>query len=200
MGKTFYFLVATPDAAILLGELNAREPVLLYAHLFRQLTAAARNPRQTTEIQIAEDHADAFREWLDRARRREVRKGDLTKAYVFERVRDSEYSTDDRARPAEGHAMPEGSLHITRLSSRPPLYAVAFVPSRGTVRGLSGRECNSLEQVRELLQQAGVGRAAMAPALLRVYRGESTDIRPVVIDEATLERLGLRRADRPEET
>ena len=94
--------------------------------------------------------------------------------------------------------MPEGSIYITKLSSHPELYAVAFVPHSGsTLSGLAWRECHRLEEVRDILQHIGVGEDEIASALHSAYQGTSASIRRVVIDEATLERLGLRTSDRP---
>jgi hypothetical protein len=93
--------------------------------------------------------------------------------------------------------MPEGSLHITKLSRHPPLYAVAFIPRRGAVSGLSWRECPTLEDLRGLLTSAGVAREAIAPALHNVNQGDAVSIRRVVLNEAVLERLGLRTTERP---
>ena len=42
--------------------------------------------------------------------------------------------------------MPEGSIYITTLSLRPPVYGVTFVPYKGTMTRLWWRECSSLEE------------------------------------------------------
>jgi hypothetical protein len=92
MGKkssTVLFVVAQADAIALLSDLDSNEPSALYAQLFRQLTAAAQV--SSTELPIPEDHAESFREWLDRAQLRHTRNGDLKKAQAFGRVRRSEH-------------------------------------------------------------------------------------------------------------
>ena len=58
--------------------------------LFKRLTADGRI-HVTTEFRMTEDDADAFRNWLDRAKVRHDRNGDSTKAHVFARVRRSEH-------------------------------------------------------------------------------------------------------------
>jgi hypothetical protein len=92
MGKprqTVYFQVAKADVSVLLGDLDEHEPSALFAHVFKQLSAAAANPIQpdTAEIEIDEAHAEAFREWLQRARLRHAKNGDPVKARAFARVR-----------------------------------------------------------------------------------------------------------------
>jgi hypothetical protein len=88
--------------------------------------------------------------------------------------------------------MLEGSIRITKLSYDPQIYAVAFVPLPDTMTGLSWRECIGLEEVRDLLETAGVWEDEIASALRTAYQTSSASIRGVVLDEATLERLGLR--------
>jgi hypothetical protein len=89
-GRTALFIVAPPDAAILCGDLDPAEPSPLYAQVFKRLTAA-RDIRATTELRISEDHAEPFRDWLDRANARHAKNGDSKKAEAFARVRRSEH-------------------------------------------------------------------------------------------------------------
>jgi hypothetical protein len=93
--------------------------------------------------------------------------------------------------------MSEGSLHVTKLSSHPPLYAVAFVPIKSRLSRLSWREYDSLEAVGELLAHAGIVQDEIVSALRKVRRGRSVGIRGVAHDDAELERLGLRLPDPP---
>ena len=81
------FSIAPADAAVLLGDLQPDEPSALYAQLFKRLTAVV---HPSTELRITEDHAEAFRNWLDRAKLRHARNGDSRKAQAFARVRRSE--------------------------------------------------------------------------------------------------------------
>lgn len=81
------FSVARADAAVLLGDLQPDEPSALYAQLFKRLSAAV---YPTTELRLTEDDAEAFRNWLDRAKLRHARNGDSKKAQAFARVRRSE--------------------------------------------------------------------------------------------------------------
>jgi hypothetical protein len=99
MGKqarSIRFRVARADVGVLLGDLHAREPSILFARVFTQLSAAVANPSppSVTEIDIYGAHAEAFREWLERTSLRYAKKGDSVKARAFARVRDSEDSTD----------------------------------------------------------------------------------------------------------
>ena len=92
MGKrvgSAVFAIAPADAAVLLDDLQPNEPSPLYAELFKRLMAGG--VHETTELRIAEDDADAFRGWLDRATVRHDRNGDSTKAQAFARVRRSEH-------------------------------------------------------------------------------------------------------------
>jgi len=91
MGRTgpALFYVAQADVGALLGDLDPNEPSSLYAWLFKQLTAGL-DAYPMTELRIAEDHAEAFRNWLDRAKIRHMRNGESTKADAFGRVRRSE--------------------------------------------------------------------------------------------------------------
>jgi hypothetical protein len=93
MGKragSAVFAVAPADAAVLLGDLRPDEPSPLYAQLFKRLTADGRI-HVTTEFRMTEDDADAFRNWLDRAKVRHDRNGDSKKAQAFARVRRTEH-------------------------------------------------------------------------------------------------------------
>jgi hypothetical protein len=93
MGKrvgSAVFAIAPADAAVLLGDLQPNEPSPLYAQLFKRLMAGGR-VHETTELRLAEDHADAFRGWLDRATVRHDKNGDSKKAQAFARVRRSEH-------------------------------------------------------------------------------------------------------------
>jgi hypothetical protein len=92
------FAVSREDVSLLLAELGNDHPEALYAPLLQTLLAAAatldaraaeRNARQprTTNLLIAGEHVEAFREWLTRA---EARVADNpAKAVVFARVRAS---------------------------------------------------------------------------------------------------------------
>ena len=86
---TILFYVAQADVGVLLGDLDPNEPATLYAGLFKQLTAGL-DAYPMTELRIAEDHAEAFRDWLDRAKLRHMRNGESSKAQAFGRVRRSE--------------------------------------------------------------------------------------------------------------
>jgi hypothetical protein len=94
MANTKRFKVSRADSRILLAELT-HVPAVLYAALQEQLlTAAAKldaEPEQPTDIRLAEEHAEAFREWLDRATVREAQAQFPRRAEVFARVRDSEH-------------------------------------------------------------------------------------------------------------
>ena len=86
---TALFCVAQADVTVLLEDLDSDEPSVLYAQLFQQLTAAV-DIYPTMPLRIAEHHAGAFRSWLDRAKARHAKNGDLKKAQAFARVRSSE--------------------------------------------------------------------------------------------------------------
>jgi hypothetical protein len=92
-------------------------------------------------------------------------------------------------------AVYRGAVHITRLSNRPPIYGVAFVPRKEIPGVLAWRECQRLEEVRELLDDMGVAPNELAPALRSVYLGRSAIIRNVAVDEAALDRHRLRIPD-----
>ena len=85
---TARFYVAQADVAVLLGDLDPNEPSTLYAQLFKQLTAGL--DVSMTELRIAEDQAEAFRSWLDRAKNRYMNSGASQKAHAFGRERRSE--------------------------------------------------------------------------------------------------------------
>jgi hypothetical protein len=55
-------------------------------------------------------------------------------------------------------------------------------------------------RVRGLLEHAGVVLDAIASALRSAHQGHATSIRKVVLDEAALERLGLRAPEQPGST
>lgn len=87
------FRVAKDDVGVLLGDLDAREPSVLYAKVVKQLgaAAAALNDANDAALEIDETYAEAFREWLARSTLRHTRNGDAEKARAFERVRASEH-------------------------------------------------------------------------------------------------------------
>jgi hypothetical protein len=90
--RTIRFDVARDDVAILLRELDPREPSILYSQVFDQLSHMVAHPAlPTSELHIADIHVEPFRRWLDRAHGRHAKKGDQKKAGAFARVRDSEH-------------------------------------------------------------------------------------------------------------
>jgi hypothetical protein len=89
------FYVAKPDVAILLGDLDPREPSPLFAGVFKQLTAAADTESPAdVEMQVEAARAQPFRDWLNRAALRYAKEGHWTKARAFARVRHSEQPSD----------------------------------------------------------------------------------------------------------
>jgi hypothetical protein len=86
---TALFSIAQADVGVLLDDLDPNESSPLYAWLFKQLTAGL-DVYPRTELQVAEDHAEAFRRWLDRAKIRHTKSGASQKAQAFGRVRKSE--------------------------------------------------------------------------------------------------------------
>jgi hypothetical protein len=83
----------------MLAELSHNHPGELYAPLMEALLAAAAEldtnasrldtgQTQTTDLVLADELMGVFREWLDRAARREGTSGDAAKAQAFARIRD----------------------------------------------------------------------------------------------------------------
>jgi len=86
---TALFCVAPADVAVLLEDLDPSEPSVLYAQIFKQLSAAV-EIYPTMPLRIADHHAETFRNWLDRAKARHAKNGDSERAQAFARVRSSE--------------------------------------------------------------------------------------------------------------
>jgi hypothetical protein len=102
VSETIRFQVIREDVDLVMAELVDHQPAdALYAPLLSALLdAAARldteasrldtSHEQTTNLRLAEEHAQLFREWLERAVMRASSAGDHAKAQAFARLHGSE--------------------------------------------------------------------------------------------------------------
>jgi hypothetical protein len=95
---TMQLPVSRKDVTLMLAELSHNHPGGLHAPLLEALLAAAADldtnasrldtgRAQTVDLVLADELVGAFREWVDRAARREGTSGDVAKAQAFERIR-----------------------------------------------------------------------------------------------------------------
>ena len=102
MAETARFAVSRKDVDLVLAELRTQRPTdVLYAAFLAALhDAAARldtdasrldtGHEQMTDLLLPEEHAQPFREWLQRAVMRRSSAGDHAKAQAFARLHGSE--------------------------------------------------------------------------------------------------------------
>jgi hypothetical protein len=123
------FAVSRRDVSMMLAELTHNHPAVLYAPLMDALLAAAADldtnasgldagRTQTIDLVLADELMEVFREWLDRAARREGTSGDAAKAQAFARIRGAARERMTTLRCRQGHEVQIKSRRLA-VTNRP---------------------------------------------------------------------------------
>ena len=87
--------------------------------------------------------------------------------------------------------MPDGSIHLTRLSSDPELYSATFETEEGPRAGQTARTFTRIGELDEFLQHAGIRGDRIQLALRDASESGTSSIPGVALGDRELEDLGL---------
>jgi hypothetical protein len=88
--------------------------------------------------------------------------------------------------------MPEGAIHLKKISADPDLYSATFEMNDAPRTGQAARTFTRTGELDEFLQQAGIRSDHITAAIRDVSEGSAT-IAPVTLTDAELLDLGLTR-------
>jgi hypothetical protein len=89
--------------------------------------------------------------------------------------------------------MPEGVIHLTKISAGPDLYSVTFETDDAPRTGQAARTFARTGELDEFLQQAGIPSDRIKAAIRDVSEGSAT-IAPVTLTDGELLDLGLTKS------
>ena len=87
--------------------------------------------------------------------------------------------------------MPQGTIHVTKLSEAPEIYAVWFSPYHGAGGPRANRRCDGLVDLGHLLEKLGIRHQQASNALRDAFQKTNATVTNIDVTEQRLQELGL---------